>query len=126
MIEGLFNLTNYQSAKKLMDVTEMRQRAIASNIANVETPGYKRVDVPKSFQEELRQAISTKDKSAISSLQPRIETDAFAIARTKDGNTVQIENEMLRLNENAMEHQMEVRLVNGTLSYLKMAITGKA
>ena len=126
MIEGLFNLTNYQSAKKLMDVTEMRQRAIASNIANVETPGYKRVDVPKSFQEKLRQAISTKDKSAISSLQPRIETDAFAIARTKDGNTGQIENEMLRLNENAMEHQMEVRLVNGTLSYLKMAITGKA
>ena len=125
MIEGIFNLPNYESAKKMMDVTELRQRAIASNIANVETPGYKRVDVPKSFKDELRQAIAAKDTRMLAALTPSVAVDPTAVARTQDGNTVQVEDELLKMNQNAMEHQMEVRLVNGTLNYLKLAITGK-
>ncbi len=88
MIEGIFNLPNYESAKKMMDVTELRQRAIASNIANVETPGYKRVDVPKSFKDELRQAIAAKDTRMLAALTPSVAVDPTAVARTQDGNTV--------------------------------------
>jgi flagellar basal-body rod protein FlgB len=45
MIEALFNQPNYLAAKKTLDAVVLRQQAIANNIANLETPGYKRVDL---------------------------------------------------------------------------------
>jgi flagellar basal-body rod protein FlgB len=42
MIEALFNQTGYLAAKKTLDAVALRQEAIANNIANLETPGYKR------------------------------------------------------------------------------------
>ena len=49
MIEALFESKNYQASKKLMDMTVLRQEAIAANLANAQTPGYKRVDVDLSL-----------------------------------------------------------------------------
>ena len=45
MIEALFNQPNYQATKKLLDVSVLRHEALASNLANLETPNYKRIDV---------------------------------------------------------------------------------
>jgi len=45
MIDALFADSYYTAAKKMLDVTALRHEAIASNLANVETPGYKRLDV---------------------------------------------------------------------------------
>ena len=53
MIEALFSNQNYAAAKQLLDVANLRSTALASNIANVETPGYKRVDLPASFSAEF-------------------------------------------------------------------------
>ena len=58
MIDGLFNQTNYVAAKKMLDLTALRHEAIASNLAHVETPRYKRLDVSSSFANELQQAAS--------------------------------------------------------------------
>jgi len=48
MIDGLFNQTNYVAAKKMLDATALRHEAIASNLANLETPRYKRVSSKQS------------------------------------------------------------------------------
>jgi flagellar basal-body rod protein FlgB len=61
MVEALFNQPNYLAAKKSLDVVALRQEAIASNIANLETPGYKRLDVAPSFQGELERACAMRD-----------------------------------------------------------------
>ena len=53
MIDGLFASANYQGVKKMLDATVLRQEAIASNLANIETPNYKRVDVSPAFASEL-------------------------------------------------------------------------
>jgi hypothetical protein len=45
MIDALFTDSDYVAAKKMLDVTVLRHQAIASNLANVETPNYKRLDV---------------------------------------------------------------------------------
>jgi flagellar basal-body rod protein FlgB len=45
MIEALFNQPDYLAAKKTLDAVALRHEAIASNIANVETPGYRRIDL---------------------------------------------------------------------------------
>ena len=126
MIDALFGDSNYLAAKKMLDVNVLRHEAIASNIANVETPNYKRLDVSPSFEAQLSQAVSAKDVSQISSLQPSLATDSFANAGRGDGNTVQLESEILKLNQNMVEHSLETRLVSGALMKMRMAITGKS
>ena len=125
MIEALFNQPNYVATKKMMDATALRHEAIASNIANVETPNYKRIDVQASFADELKRAVSSGDVQTISSLTPSLAQDSNAIAATRDGNTVQLETELMNLNQNTLAHTLETQLVSGTLMRLRMAITGR-
>jgi flagellar basal-body rod protein FlgB len=126
MIDGLFNQTNYVAAKKMLDATALRHEAIASNLANLETPHYKRVDVAPTFAAELQQAVASKDAGRIAGVQPEIGVDPSAVPQRKDGNTVQLETELLKLNQNFMEHQLETQLVSGALLKLRLAITGRA
>lgn len=125
MIEGLFNQTNYVATKKMLDATALRHEAIASNLANLETPRYKRVDVAPSFSAELQQAVAAKDAERITGVQPQLATDPSAMPVRKDGNTVQLETELLKLNQNFLEHQLETQLVTGALLKLRLAITGR-
>ncbi|HYG33583.1 MAG TPA: flagellar basal body rod protein FlgB [Clostridia bacterium] len=125
MIDALFNQPNYVAAKKMLDATALRHEAIASNLANLETPGYKRIDVNTSFNEQLSRALSQKDASSLAQVQPTLAVDATAVASTRDGNTVQLENELLQLNQNTMAHNLETQLISGRLLKLRLAITGK-
>jgi flagellar basal-body rod protein FlgB len=126
MIDAIFSQPNYIAAKKMLDVTVLRHEAIASNIANLETPNYKRLDVAPSFSSELKKAVSSNNGQQISSLQPRLEVDSNAIARSKDGNSVQLENELVQLNQNTMEHAVETQLVSSSLLRMRLAITGRS
>jgi len=126
MIDALFNSPNYVAAKKLLDVTALRHEAIASNLANVETPHYKRLDVAPSFSAELRNAVASGDPARILDARPQLAVDSTALATRRDGNTVQLENELLKLNQNFLEHQLETQLVTGGLLRLRLAITGRA
>ncbi len=126
MIDGLFNQTSYVAAKRLLDVTALRQEAIASNIANVETPHYKRMDVAPAFAAELKQAIESNDLSRLATSQPQLATDGSAVAQRKDGNTVDLESELMRMNQNFLEHQLETQLISGSMLKLRLAITGRA
>ena len=126
MIDALFNQPNYLATKKLLDATVLRHEAIASNLANVETPGYRRIDLAPSFQTELQRAVVSQAPGQIAQLQPRLAIDITAVANTRDGNTVQIENELMQLNQNAVAHTLEANLLTGALSRMRLAITGRA
>lgn len=126
MIDALFSGTDYVAAKQMLDATVLRQEAIASNLANLDTPNYKRLDVAPNFQAQLSQAIASKDSAKISSLQPQLSVDTSAVSGRADGNTVSLENEMLQLSQNMLEHSVETQLVSTELSRMQMAITGKS
>lgn len=126
MINALFAQPGYETAKKMMDVTALRHEAIASNISNIETPNYKRIDLSESFESQLRQALSSGDTAQITSLTPSLAVDATAISHNHDGNTVTLEDELLAMNENTLAHHLETMLVSGEMLKLRMAITGHA
>ena len=126
MIDALFGNSNYLAAKKMLDANVLRHEAIASNLANIETPNYKRLDVAPSFESQLSQAVSTQNSEQISSLQPQLTVDGSANAGRSDGNTVQLESEMLKLNQNMVEHSLETQLVSSELLKMRSAITGKS
>src|SRR5258708_724869 len=125
MIDALFNQPNYLAAKKMLDVTVLRHEAIASNLANLETPNYKRLDVSPGFESQLRQAVASRDPAQISGIQPALAVDAGAISGRNDGNTVQLESELLKLNQNTVEHTLETQLITGSLLKMRLAISGK-
>lgn len=125
MIEALFNQPNYLAAKRTLDAVVLRQEAIANNIANLETPGYRRIDLAPTFEAELEQACASGDPEEINSLKPTLAVDTTAVASSRDGNTVHLQNELMEMNENAVAHSLETELVSGMLQRMQMAITGK-
>ncbi len=126
MIDALFSQPNYLAAKKMLDATALRQEAIASNIANLETPNYKRLDVAPSFSAELERACASGDAARIASVQPALAVDTSAVSSSRDGNTVNLESELMRLSQNSLEHTLETQLITRSLTKLRLAITGRA
>lgn len=111
---------------KAADASWIRNEAIANNIANVDTPGYKRQDV--SFEEELRKALGSNryvfmdDKVAnvkTSDLQPRPYTDYANYSYRLDGNNVDIENENVMLAENQLKYQGLLTSINAEFTNLQ-------
>jgi flagellar basal-body rod protein FlgB len=125
MIEPLVASNNYQIACKLLDAVTLRHEAIAANVANAETPGYRRMDLAPSFAAELKASIARGDLSqTASTLQPALEQDTHARSVRPDGNSVEIEHELLEMNRNSAEHEYLSQIVTYNLKQLKMAITG--
>lgn len=125
MIDGIFNQPNYVAAKRMLDAVAVRQQAIASNIANLETPGYKRLDIDPSFAQALRRAAGSRDVSQLNALRPSVSIDSNAVSSRRDGNTVTLEDELVQLNQNYLDHLLDQQMVSSSLLKLRMAITGK-
>lgn len=97
---------------KAADASWLRNDAISNNIANADTPGYKRQDV--AFESELEKALSSvrystmDDKVANLStdrLQPRTYTDYASFSYRSDGNNVDIETENVVLAKNQIKYE---------------------
>lgn len=125
MIDALFNQAGYLGAKRMLDATVARHDAIAANIANAETPHYKRVDLAPSFQTQLQSALAHRDTASLSSLQAKLTVDTRALPTSRDGNTVNLEHELVEMSQNSLQHAVETQFVSGALMKLRLAITGK-
>jgi flagellar basal-body rod protein FlgB len=126
MIEALFNQTGYLGAKRMLDTLAARHEALAANVANAETPHYKRMDLAPSFRAELQNALASHDAARLSTLHPHLAVDASALPQNRDGNTVNLEHELVELGQNTLQHTVETQIVSAALAKLRLAITGKA
>src|SRR6185369_8100662 len=96
--------------ERYMDLLSARQRLVASNIANADTPGYRAQDI--DFQDELRNAAGAP---------PRV-MDAPGLAAKNDGNTVSLDREARLLAENALRFQMASNLLRSQIRQVRSAI----
>jgi len=119
---------------KALDATTLRHQAIAQNLANVDTPGYKAFGV--SFEEQLRNALygtgsirlrtthpaHVRSSGSLKDVKPvlfrRTNTEARA-----DGNNVDPEAESAALAENQLMYSLLTRLVSEKYSLLKYVIS---
>ena len=108
------------------DAAWQRNEAISNNIANVDTPGYKRQDV--AFESVLQQALgnnryqSMDDKVAnvnLSRLRGRAYVDYANYSYRLDGNNVDIENENVMLAENQLKYQGLISSINQEFTNLQ-------
>ena len=126
MIDPIFQTDNYQLARKLLDAAVLRQEAVAMNIANAETPGFRRVDVAPDFAVQLKARVAAGDfAKTAGSLRPQLAEDQNARSVRPDGNTVEIERELMTMNRNAVEYEFLTEIVSNNIKQLKLAITGR-
>ena len=129
MIEPVANNTNYQLARKLLDASVMRQEAIATNIANADTPGFRRLDVSADFTQALKSQFAAgaiPSPGALDSLNPRLAIDPTVRAVRPDGNSVELESELMAMGRNRVDHEFLTELVSRNIKQLRMAIMGHA
>ena len=103
MIEKLFSSPTYDGSKMLLDVAIQRQQAIASNLANIETPGYKRMEVDKGFSKVFAQALNSG--APLTAAAPKIVTDFDSPSQRKDGNNVILQDELMAMGKNSAEYE---------------------
>ncbi|MEI6206278.1 MAG: flagellar basal body rod protein FlgB [Desulfuromonadales bacterium] len=123
-IEGIFS-TTIDLLGKSVDLRVKNQNLISSNIANAETPNY----VPQTliFEEELQGALKSSQRGAGSGMNALravtgkvIETPSKTPG--KDGNAVELENEMGKMAENQLMFNASVQMLTKKFEGLKSAI----
>lgn len=125
MIDALFSQPNYLAAKQLLRGTALERVAIANNVANVETPHYHRMQLDQSFKQQLQDAVRSQQTTELENLPIHLEEDPNAVASRLDGNSVVLEEEMVQLMQNSVDHAFETQLLSGNLLRLRLAITGR-
>jgi flagellar basal-body rod protein FlgB len=111
-----------------------RQQAIGNNIANIDTPGYQRQEVP--FETELQRQIGTTQQdlltndprqiSAGSQLRNSLGVDPAQMLTSSrlDSNNVDIDQEMVSLSDTQMRYQAASQALTTKLDILKKVISG--
>jgi len=98
----------------------LRQKAIASNIANLQTPGYRRFDV--KFQELLAKALDKSGAVDLEEIKPQIHRPKQTPVKS-NGNDVNLEAEVGEMVKNTLLHKVYIRLLNRKYSQIELAIS---
>jgi flagellar basal-body rod protein FlgB len=126
MIDPIFQSDSYQIARKLLDASALRQQAIAANIANAETPGYRRLDLAPDFTTQLKASLAENGTAGeLADITPALAEDMHARSVRPDGNSVDIEQELIAMNRNSVEYDYLSEVVTRNIKQLKLAITGR-
>lgn len=111
---------------KALGAYSLRQKAISNNIANANTPGYKRVSV--LFEDAVRDAMRGQRLGApqissdrVNNISPTISTDQVTESRY-DGNNVNIDIEMAELAKNSMNYEAITKILNSNFGLIRFVI----
>ncbi len=103
---------------RALDGLDRRQQAIASNLANLETPGYLAREV--SFEQNLRDAIASGRPADAA-----ISVDRSLAPTRLNGNNVNIDVELMAASETKLRQQLAIEGLNAKYRLLRTAITGR-
>lgn len=120
--------------ERSLDASSLRQKVLSNNIANIDTPNFKRSDV--AFEKILQQTLAgetlagrrTNERHleighvSISDVSPEVYTERHTTLRN-DGNNVDIDSEMTSLATNQIQFNALVQQINHHFGLLKYAIS---
>ncbi len=100
----------------------LRQKANANNVANLQTPGYRRADV--KFKELLAKALETSGGVDLSEIEAQIYQPNNTAVKS-DGNDVSMEVELGEMIKNSLRYKTYIRLLQKKYQQLDLAISVK-
>ncbi len=111
---GMFDSVGFVALNSALDGLALRQRAIADNVANLQTPGFHARRV--QFEDELARAVAggsgAVEARTSRSLEPTRE----------DGNNVNLDAETLLNVDTNLRYQLATQAVSGTFSSVRTAM----
>jgi flagellar basal-body rod protein FlgB len=137
MIDGFLGGSSLPALERSIQYMSARQRLLAGNIANIETPGYRPTDVsPAAFQQALRDALDQDkvddrgslafdDSAAVSfspegtQLKPEILAENIMF---HDGNDRSMERLMQKVQENVYSFRMAAQMLRNQFELINTAI----
>jgi flagellar basal-body rod protein FlgB len=124
----IFNDPTLNSLKLELEVTAARHEALASNVANFNTPGYHRIDLSHNFKDSFSAALQQLDQGRsmeeINMTGPQLAVDEMQNVPRMDGNTVNLEQETTEIIKNQADFDFAGRMLALKYSGLKQAISG--
>jgi len=116
---GLFDVTQIALERALSGAAE-RQQILANNLANANTPQFKRSDL--DFHSTLAGALAAGDSTTqLNSVTFAPQTDTTTSMQA-DGNNVDVDTEMSNLSANALDYQSLIAVASARLKMLQTAI----
>jgi flagellar basal-body rod protein FlgB len=145
-MSSIFDGTTIPLMEKVALFADKRQDVLTSNVANIDTPNYKRRDLPlEAFQKALREAIatgqsrfaqglsSTSGASSSSTGRAALPAQLFQAVEAQspslnfqDNNNRSIEHEMMEMTKNNMMQSFALELMTAQFSMLQAAIREQA
>ena len=98
----------------------LRQRAIANNVANLKTPGYRRTDV--KFEELLAKVLNSSGEVDLSEIKPQIHQPKKTPVDS-NGNDVNLETEVGEMVKNSLRYKAYLRLLKNKYNQIDLAIS---
>jgi flagellar basal-body rod protein FlgB len=100
------------SIEQFMNLVSARQKLVASNIANADTPGYQTKDI--DFRAEFEKQMAGGDKPNV--------IEVSGLKNKNDGNNVDMDRESRMLAENALRFSVASNLAHTELNEIRTAI----
>ena len=97
----------------------LRQKAIANNVANLETPGYRRLDV--KFEQLLAKALDSSGSAELGDIKAQFYSPKQTRVKS-NGNDVNFEAEIGEIVKNSLRHKAYVRILNKKYNQIDLAI----
>ena len=99
-MNGISDVDVFNALRRQMTIAAARQAAAAGNLANVDTPNYKAVDV--SFSDTLDAQVATHARHLGGAKAPTAKNEVIhGAAERRDGNTVVLDQELLKMGRAA-------------------------
>lgn len=110
----MFDSVTFVAMNSALDGLSMRQRVIADNIANIQTPGFRagRVSFESALAEAVADGSGAVTASVASSLEPARE----------DGNNVNLDTETLSNVDTNLRYQLATRAIDSQFSNVRTAM----
>ena len=102
--------------EKYLDLAACRQTLVASNLANIDTPGYRTQDI--NFESEMRRAEALQGPLPA----PPAVREVPGLIERPDGNNVSVERETVLLGQTQLQFRAGVQLLRMELNRLRTAI----
>ena len=108
---------------QLMDATAVRQQVVSQNLANLNTPGYQRLEV--TFEDQFQKALAgSGDPARAADVKASVKQSEGGTTRP-DGNSVDLDQEMGELQRTALMFQTYTKLLETRIGMMRRAMDGR-
>lgn len=132
---GLFQTTTIPALEQTVQFAQRRHELLASNIANLDTPGYRSRDLDvQEFRDALADSIRYPQRTAGQpGIRPTTRDDRMAGPRAAteqivlhDGSDVSVEQQVTQISKNQHLHSLAITTMRSQFALLQAAITERA